>query len=62
MDFCLTTYCPLPWTNTRSTAIAWVEAQWLGEVIQEGRLVTHFQPIVYSTRPGDVFGYDQNNR
>jgi EAL domain-containing protein (putative c-di-GMP-specific phosphodiesterase class I) len=41
-----------------STVIALVDAYWLGEVIQEDRLVTHFQPIVHSTSPGEVFGYE----
>jgi EAL domain-containing protein (putative c-di-GMP-specific phosphodiesterase class I) len=51
-------FAELMQSHDLSTVIAWADAQWLGEVIQANRLVTHFQPIVYSRRPGDVFGYE----
>ena len=38
--------------------IDWVNSQWLKELIEEGRLLTHFQPIVCSAQPHVVYGYE----
>jgi EAL domain-containing protein (putative c-di-GMP-specific phosphodiesterase class I) len=35
-----------------------VRGRWLAEVLRDGRLVTHFQPIVLADDPGRVFGYE----
>lgn len=35
-----------------------VEGEWLLNMLDENRLVTHFQPIVNSARPADVYAYE----
>jgi len=38
--------------------VAWIDGQWLGELLAARRLQTHFQPIVSSHQPGSVFAYE----
>lgn len=38
--------------------IDWVNSQWLKELIEKERLLTHFQPIVCSAEPHVVYGYE----
>ncbi len=38
--------------------IDWVHGQWLNDVIDSDRLVTHFQPIVHTADPGVVYGHE----
>ena len=38
--------------------MAAVEGEWLVEMMREGRLTTHFQPIVEARNPEDVFAYE----
>lgn len=37
-------------------------SRWLVDVLSTGSLVTHFQPIVFSDEPGQVFGYEALTR
>jgi EAL domain-containing protein (putative c-di-GMP-specific phosphodiesterase class I) len=41
-----------------STLVAKVEGGWLLTMLRDGRLVSHFQPIVHADRPDTVFGYE----
>lgn len=41
-----------------SNLLAWVNGQWLVDVLNKRRLITHFQPIVATGEPGDVFAYE----
>ena len=38
--------------------LAAVRGRWLSDVLRDGRLVTHFQPIVLADDPVRVFGYE----
>lgn len=35
-----------------------VQSQWLTEMLQEKRLLSHFQPIVYTADPGRILAYE----
>ncbi len=41
------------WDLTR-----WIDGQWVKDLIQSQRLVTHFQPIVYCTEPSRVYAHE----
>ena len=45
-------------TYSLDTLIAWVNGQWLRDVLESRRLVTYFQPIVSSGQPHQVFAYE----
>lgn len=45
-------------TQPLQALIARLNSAWVGDLLQEGRLVTHFQPIVPSAAPAEVFGYE----
>ena len=38
--------------------IEWSEARWLAELLQDNRLCAHFQPIIWTERPGEVYAYE----
>ncbi len=44
--------------QTLTSLLARVRGEWLISMIRENRLVTHFQPIVQTTQPNYVFGYE----
>jgi EAL domain-containing protein (putative c-di-GMP-specific phosphodiesterase class I) len=41
-----------------STLTAQIQERWLAEMIREGRLTSHFQPIVRADAPGEVYAYE----
>lgn len=45
-------------TQPLQTLIAKVRRHWLAPMIRDGRLTTHFQPIVRVTNPGEVFAHE----
>ena len=45
-------------TQNLGRVISWIDGQWLTELLQDSRLVTHFQPIVRSCNPEKVFAYE----
>lgn len=45
-----------------STLLKRSRARWLVDVLATNALVTHFQPIVHSADPGQVFGYEALTR
>lgn len=45
-------------THSLARLVAWVNGQWLSDVIQSQRLVTYFQPIVRACDPSRVFAYE----
>jgi EAL domain-containing protein (putative c-di-GMP-specific phosphodiesterase class I) len=48
----------LPHTESLSTLVGRVQGEWLVELLQEDRLVTHYQPILPCRLPGEVFAYE----
>jgi len=44
--------------NSLTHLMAHITGRWLVELLAEHRLVTHFQPIVRTTDPEEVFGYE----
>ena len=51
-------YADLMRTQTLASLIDATNGRWLAKVIDMGRLVTHLQPIVRSTAPDVVYGYE----
>ncbi len=51
-------YADLMRTQTLASLIDETNGRWLAKVIDMGRLVTHLQPIVRSTAPDVVYGYE----
>lgn len=45
-------------TQSLNTLIASVRGKWLTEMLRDGRLTTHFQPIVRAGDPSRVFAYE----
>ena len=45
-------------TRPLDTLLTEVQCRWLGEVLRHERLETHFQPIVPTADPEDVFAYE----
>ena len=45
-------------SHSLATLIAWIDGQWLGDLLRAQRLVTHFQPIVHSSQPTQVFAHE----
>lgn len=45
-------------TQSLLALVAQVRSAWVRDLLREGRLVTHFQPIVPSAAPGELFGYE----
>ena len=52
------TLSELPHTQSLSALIGRVQAEWLVDLLQQGRLVTHYQPIIPCKVPEHVFGYE----
>jgi EAL domain-containing protein (putative c-di-GMP-specific phosphodiesterase class I) len=45
-------------TRPLETLLSEVQCRWLGDVLRHSRLETHFQPIVPTGEPDDVFAYE----
>jgi len=45
-------------TRSLGDLIAAVRGQWLFDVVRQRRLVTHFQPIVRTNQPSEIFAYE----
>lgn len=45
-------------TQSLNTLMASVRGRWLTEMVRDGRLTTHFQPIVSASDPSRVFAYE----
>ncbi len=41
-----------------STLVARIQGEWFTEMLRDGRLTTHFHPIVRADKPGVVFGHE----
>ena len=52
------TLADLMTTRSASTLMAIVQERWIVEMIREGRMTTHFQPIVRFDDPGEVYAYE----
>jgi EAL domain-containing protein (putative c-di-GMP-specific phosphodiesterase class I) len=52
------TICELRHTHSLSTLIGRVQGEWLVDLLREGRLVTHYQPIMPCRAPESVFAYE----
>jgi len=45
-------------THSLQRLISRIEGQWLADLLADGRLTTHFQPIVDCGDPANLFGYE----
>jgi len=52
------THAELMHTQLLSQWMSAIDGLWLGDLLQERRLLTYFQPIVHLDNPGQVFAYE----